>query len=37
LFFNLFKVAIKVANGNCNDATPSIEIIDMVKKFTTNN
>jgi hypothetical protein len=37
LLFDPFKEVIKVANKNCNDATPSIEIIDMVKQFTTNN
>jgi hypothetical protein len=37
LLFNPFKEAIKVANKNCNDTTPSIEIINMVKQFTTNN
>jgi hypothetical protein len=37
LFFDCFKEAIKVANENYNDATPSIEIIDMVKQSTTNN
>jgi hypothetical protein len=35
LFFDPFKEAIIVAKKICNDATPSIEIIE-VKQFTKN-